>query len=47
MNRFVNIEEYTIRVKKVKINISLYDTSYQERCEAIIFNFIKKCDEHY
>ena len=47
MNRFVKFDEYTIREKKVKINISLYDTSCQERCEGIIIIFIKKCDEHY
>ena len=44
MDRFVKEEEYIIREKKVRINISIYDTSGQERYEAIIFNFIKKCD---
>ena len=44
MNRFVKFDEYTIREKKVKINISLYDTSGQERYEAIVINFFQKCD---
>ena len=44
MDRFVKEEDYIIREKKVRINISIYDTSGQERYEAIVFNFIKKCD---
>ena len=44
MDRFVKEEEYIIREKKVRINISIYDTSGQERYETTVFNFIGKCD---
>ena len=44
MDRFVKEEDYIIREKKVRINISIYDTSGQERYETTVFNYIKKCD---
>ena len=44
MEKFVNELEVTIKEKKIKTQVYIYDTSGQERYETTVFNFIEKCD---